>query len=206
MPEVEQKNQLELEKMASPRIIKSHYTFIPEYPKVIYLVRDPRSVFVSEFFYLKRDGIIDKETLFKDVFPYLIDGFPPHMVRAQYGCWGSHVGSWMGALGHLPDRMFVLRYEDLKNDPVSCIENLVGFLERKFSKDEISRAVDSASFSSMKKMDIDRINRNKNIEKQPFVRGFKNDEWKNYFNNHMLHEMDFKLGSWINYFGYNLFS
>ena len=45
----------ELEALQRPRFIKSHCPrLIEAYPRVIYLVRDPRDVYVSYFYYLRK--------------------------------------------------------------------------------------------------------------------------------------------------------
>ena len=44
----------ELVNLKRPRIIKSHELYNAKYPKVVYIVRDPRDVYVSYFHYLKK--------------------------------------------------------------------------------------------------------------------------------------------------------
>ena len=44
--------------MPRPRIIKSHTCFDPEYPRVIYIVRDPRDVVLSQYHYQDRKSVV----------------------------------------------------------------------------------------------------------------------------------------------------
>src|ERR1700679_2893267 len=50
-----------LHNMPRPRIIKSHECFDPRYPRVIYIVRDPRDVAVSQYHYHRKCKRIDDD-------------------------------------------------------------------------------------------------------------------------------------------------
>src|SRR5579864_1813408 len=49
------------DRMPRPRIIKSHECFDPRYPRVIYIVRDPRDVLVSQYHYHRKCKRIDDD-------------------------------------------------------------------------------------------------------------------------------------------------
>src|SRR5467141_466425 len=51
IPDPEAMHKRDLERAARPRLIKSHQYFDPRYPKVIYIVRDPRDVVLSEYYF-----------------------------------------------------------------------------------------------------------------------------------------------------------
>src|SRR5713101_9299626 len=44
----------DFDRMPRPRIIKSHECFDPRYPRVVYIVRDPRDVAVSQYHYHRK--------------------------------------------------------------------------------------------------------------------------------------------------------
>src|SRR5208337_3402425 len=44
----------EFDRMPRPSIVKSHECFDPRYPRVIYIVRDPRDVVVSQYHYHRK--------------------------------------------------------------------------------------------------------------------------------------------------------
>ncbi len=90
-----------------PRLLKSHEYFDPRYPKVVYLVRDPRDVCVSYYHFHIKMNLIDEN--------YSINEFTRRFVAGeldQFSSWGRHVGSWLGARAG-EDDFLVIRYEDV---------------------------------------------------------------------------------------------
>ena len=91
VPDIYQNINDILLRIPRPRILKSHEYFDPRYKKVIYIVRDPRDVAVSYYYYhIKVRRIDDK---------YPIDRFIQRFIRGEldsFGSWEENVGSWMG--------------------------------------------------------------------------------------------------------------
>src|ERR1700736_5647469 len=88
-----------------PRIVKSHECFDPRYKKVIYIVRDPRDVAVSNYHWeLKLRSV-------KEGYP--IEDFVPRWMAPEFwpriGSWGDHVGSWL-ATRQGKEGFLLLRY------------------------------------------------------------------------------------------------
>jgi Sulfotransferase domain len=63
IPIVDGKSKRFFDEMKSPRIIKSHFSFIPAYKRVIYVVRDPRDVVMSQYHYQIKRGVLEKDML-----------------------------------------------------------------------------------------------------------------------------------------------
>jgi hypothetical protein len=94
-------------RMPGPRVIKSHYPFEPSYKRVIYIVRDPRDVAVSQYHYqIKRRVLDDGHPIEEFVLRFVSGDVCP------YGSWGENVGSWFAARLDHPGFLFI-RYEDL---------------------------------------------------------------------------------------------
>lgn len=70
-----------------PRIMKSHECFDPQYPRVLYIVRDPRDVAVSFYYYYNLKTRVIPEG-------YPMDDFIPRFVTAQIVDYADRVGSW----------------------------------------------------------------------------------------------------------------
>src|SRR5450631_649825 len=73
-----------------PRVLKRHECFDPRYPRVIYVVRDPRDVAVSFYFYnLKVRVIPDGYSMDQFVERFVAASVVPYADRV--GCWQDHV-------------------------------------------------------------------------------------------------------------------
>ena len=61
VPDVESTAKRVFDRAARPRVIKSHHVFLPEYPRVIYIVRDPRDVAISGYHFRRKRGVIEDQ-------------------------------------------------------------------------------------------------------------------------------------------------
>lgn len=107
IPSVDGRSRKYLGKLPRPRVLKSHYSFEPAYERIIYIVRDPRDVAVSQYHYQIKRRVLDEN--------HPIDDFVSRFVAAKvcpYGSWAENVGSWLVARLHHPGFLW-LRYEDL---------------------------------------------------------------------------------------------
>ena len=107
IPSVDGSSRKYFQRMPRPRVIKSHYPFEPCYERIIYIVRDPRDVAVSQYHYQIKRRVLDEN--------HPIEQFVSRFVTGRvcpYGSWGENVGSWMAARFRHPGFLW-LRYEDL---------------------------------------------------------------------------------------------
>ncbi len=153
-----------------PRIIKSHTCFVPEYPKVVYLVRDGRDVAVSFFHWHNKFSQFDGTfyDFIKADFCYPIS-------------WSEHVSSWLFQKHDTP--LICIRYEDMLEDGPTQIRKLCDFAGISATDEEILQALKLASFDRMRKIEeerglgyVDEKNRNYMV-----VREGKKGNWKTHF-------------------------
>jgi hypothetical protein len=158
-------------KMTNPRIIFSHECFDPEFRRAIYMVRDPRDVAVA-IYEQKRQGASSERdlTIERFVSSFFItqtdqfeggwaEEFSGAIKRNQgYGyrsrlkdeflgtpaSWGENVMSWIGARGHDPNAMLLLRYEDFVTDPHSELRRIAEYLNVARSPEQIQSVVAAA--------------------------------------------------------------
>lgn len=166
-----------LRKLPRPRIVKSHECFDPRYRKVIYIVRDPRDVAVSNYHWeLKLRSVREG---------YPIEDFVPRWMEPQFwpriGSWGDHVTSWLSTRQG-KDGFLLLRYEDLKGDPQGALARVGSFLGFEPTSDRLNRAIELSSADNMRKME--RAESSKWVattltrQDKPFVRDAKSGNWK----------------------------
>jgi len=168
VPEINRNNEI-IEALPSPRVIKSHALYKPSFPKVIYLVRDGRDVYVSYYYYrLKQldEGITFSQYLRrKDHFPSL---------------WKEHVESWLKWDQPQPN-MLLVRYEDLLSKPEAELRKIVKFIGVDKTDDVISHAVEVSRFDKMREIDQTKGRKYNLTGTKDFVRKGKAGTWQDEF-------------------------
>jgi len=110
IPDPEALSKRTLAKLPRPRILKSHQYFDPRYLRIIYVVRDPRDVLLSQYhFHMKRRVIPDS---------FAVDEFAKRFVAGEtspYASWGENVAGWLATRYNTPG-FLLLRYEDMIAD------------------------------------------------------------------------------------------
>jgi len=203
IPDLYVVNNGQLKTYKRPRIIKSHEYFDPRYKKVIYIVRDPRSVAVSYFYFLKKIKIISDDLQFADYLDNFLNG-----KYDSFATWSENVESWICAKSSRPDEFLLIKYEDLKLNTFKEMQKILSFLNIKKEPDAIKKAISKSSFSSMKKNEKENFgkikvfkNSNKDI---PFVRAGNINEWQKYFDENLTKKIINHFGKTMKKLGYQI--
>lgn len=127
------------------RMIGTHEQYRKEYKRAIYLVRDARDVVTSEYAFLKA---LD---YFQGDLDQYINTFLFTCASAYgYGPWQQHITSWLDSPIAGTDNLLLLRYEDLRHDPVPWFAKIAEFLGVKIELEKIQSAVENNSIEKMR--------------------------------------------------------
>ena len=116
------------------RLIFTHETLPVGDRRVIYVVRDPRSVALSEHRWLLRRGLA----------PPTFDQFVDEFLRGRsnpWGRWDAHVHAWLEAEAARANHLLVVRFETLRAAPEPQIAEVLTFLGAIADPTVVSRAV-----------------------------------------------------------------
>lgn len=183
-----------LKRRSRPRILKSHEYLQPDYPRVLHLIRDPRSVAVSYFFYMKKLNRIDEETPFEKYLDWYLNGD-----LDRYGSWEKHAGGWRGA--YMENENYLeIRYEDLKSDTQQNLSKICSFLNINSNAEIIESAITNSSISEMKNAESSSLKVGK--KDIPFVREGKASAWKEHFDQNSHQKLVDRFGKVMEAFGY----
>lgn len=176
VPESEELSKRQLSRLPRPRIMKSHEYFDPRFQQVIYLVRDPRDVVVSEYHYFRKRRRIEDELPWEKFVSRFLAG-----QTSEYGSWAENVGSWVATRDNHPG-FLLLRYEDMLVDPCGALARIAAFLGRPATAEQVARAVERSSAERMRKLESDpaadsSVTRN-GREDIPFVREARAGGWR----------------------------
>jgi hypothetical protein len=183
-----------------PRFIKSHHTYRPEYPRVIYICRDGRDVAVSYFYYLKKTRILDDNAQFTT---FLRDFAVKGIIRV--GAWSQHVDSWTKE--DRKESVLILKYEDILKDAEHELERIVKFANLELDKDLIAEAVRASTFEKMQKLEIKQhadyfARYGGENEKIRFIRKGHKGDWRNHFSKEDEEFFKYIHGTILNKMGY----
>jgi hypothetical protein len=176
-PDPEAATKRELKQAQRPRIIKSHAYFDPRYPRVIYIVRDPRDVLLSEYhFDIKRQLIGEKFPL-EDYVPRFLEQHTEH----NCGTWGENVGSWFYVRRNSPD-FLLIRYESLLSDGMRELGRIAEFLGIPADPERLKLALERSSADRMRELEKKQAHlwssTKETRQDKPFVRAAKAGGWK----------------------------
>ena len=168
VPEVGKQAEI-IKTLKRPRVMKSHAPYMPEYPKVIYLIRDGRDVYVSYYFHRLKH--LSSGCTFRE---FLED-------QDHYPCaWGEHVASWV--FRESTSQMLIVRYEDLVHDCANQLKRILKFIGIDRTESQLKSAVKASSFKNMRRIEREKGRLYKKGGPDIFMRSGKTGDWKDYFN------------------------
>ena len=189
-----------------PRLIKSHECFDPRYPRVIHIVRDPRDVAVSFYYYNIKVGELP------DGYP--MDEFVDSFLNARtvgyadrLGSWEDHTLSWLRLRKGKPVYRLV-RYEDLLSDTATELRRLVDLWRMDAQTERIERAVKLSSAAQMRSLEQKQWKQwgtTKNTRSDiPFVREATSGGWRGKLSPVSAHKIGVAWGATMEELGYEV--
>jgi hypothetical protein len=177
VPDMYVHSDREMRHLPKPRIIKSHECFDPRYKRIVYIVRDPRDVAVSNYYWELKKGS------FPDGFP--MQEFIPRWMESLYwprlGCWGDHVTSWLSTRREYQG-FVLIRYEDLKCNAEVELSKVARLLAINPTPARLRRAVDLSSSERMRQLEACEgarwVQTRYTRQDKPFVRKALAGDWK----------------------------
>jgi len=177
IPDTSSQSNRALKLTPRPRIIKTHEYFDHRYPKIIYIVRDPRDVALSYYDFQRKYMQIE------DAYPleqYVDDFVNGKLISIGWGTWGENVASWLYTRGKQKN-FLLLRYEDMMKDTETELARIAGFLGIGPDANRLQLAIERSSADRMRaleKLQEDKWVATKNRRKDiPFVRVAQPGGW-----------------------------
>jgi hypothetical protein len=188
-----------------PRILKSHEVFDPRYQKIIYIVRDPRDVAISNYHWEMKQRAVKDGVPIEQFLPDWING----KVWDRLGNWGDHVTSWLSTRADRPG-FVMLRYEDLIADPARELVKVANLLGIEPSPDRLARAADLSSADRMRQLEQTQgkkwVQTRYTRQDKPFVRKAASGGWKSVLSSQSVAAIEAAWGDIMTSIGYPLSS
>jgi len=163
-----------------PRILKSHECFDPRYPRIIHIVRDPRDVAVSFYYYNIKTGHFSDNYPVEDFVKRFIAGDTVDYAN-RLGCWEDHTLSWMLMRDGRPNYRMI-RYEDLLSQPELELAKLSPLLGAGITPGRIAVALELSSAKRMRSLEKQQSKQwhttRHTRQDIPFIREAKSGIWR----------------------------
>lgn len=204
IPDPEALSQRHLCSLPRPRILKSHQYFDPRYERIIYIVRDPRDVALSQYHFHRKRRLIEDD--------YSTERFVVRFLAGEtnnYGSWAQNVASWLATKYGQPG-FLLLRYEDMIADTAAELAKAAVFLELSADASRIAQAVTQSSADKMRELERSQTALWSSIRDTrrdvPFIRSAKSGGWKSELPEASIKQMEHAWGSLMRWLGYELAS
>lgn len=112
--------------------------------------------------------------------------------------WSGHVESWMQSDANV----HVMRYEDMKADPLKTFSEAVSFAGLEKTEEEIDAALDKARFENLQKMEQEDGFREKTVGSNAFFRKGKVGSWREKLNGKQVQKIIDDHGTLMRQLGY----
>lgn len=189
-----------------PRVLKSHESFDPRYPRVVHIVRDPRDVAVSFYYYNLKVRVLPEG--------FSLDEFVDRFLAAgvvgwadRLGSWEDHTRSWV-CTRRTKNNYCLIRYEDLIANPTRELARTAPLLRIDLTPSRIERAVQLSSATEMRTMEQKQWKQwptTKDTRQDiPFVREAKSGGWRKQLSEEAVKKIELAWGTTMQELGYEL--
>lgn len=176
-------------------VFKSHENWPQRYSKVIYIVRDPRDIVLSLYFWHRKTGffdmpenkaISDGEYIDKFLFSSYLWPVP----------WDKHVEGWIDGGDKLSGSFLFVKYENMLANIKTQFRRVIDFLGLQLDQQKLERAISRCSLSKMQQVE------NKRKNEIPFARKGKSGQWEGVLNQTIVRQFSERFGSTMEKMGY----
>ena len=177
--------------LSRPRLLKTHLAYHSRMKKAVYMVRNPKDVYVSYYHYLQKK--LPEGTTISDFVRN--SGF-----RAYE--WDEHVESW-----HKNSDALVIKYEDLLSKTTFTVHRILEhFSHLPIDPNLVDKAIELSSFEKMKKIEQEKgrgfLTRRNEERSTTFLRKGKKGSWKQELSKEDVHIILKRSRKWMNRLGY----
>ncbi|XP_004467194.2 sulfotransferase 2A1-like [Dasypus novemcinctus] len=167
-----------------PRFYSSHLpiqlfprSFFSSKAKAIYIIRNPRDIITSGYFFWRGMKVAKPPESFEQFFQWFLQG------NVSFGSWFDHIRGWLSMRGK--DNFLVVAYEDLHQDRRGTVELISQFLGCKLTPEEMNSVLKNISFQVMKDNKMSNFSQLPDTimdhSKAQLMRKGITGDWKNHF-------------------------
>ena len=177
VPDIYKVSEASLQRIPRPRAMKSHQPYISTYPRVLYIVRDVRSVVSSHYRQHLRMGHITAGLPMNAFTKLFIAG-----KTTPFGLWDDHIRKWSSERSGDSANFLLIKYEELLRHGSKEFGKISDFLGMQRSESQIENAYQRCAFDRMRELEAEAGKRWLEKERArnmsiPFMFSGKADSW-----------------------------
>jgi Sulfotransferase domain len=204
VPDTSSQSNRALKRTPRPRIIKSHTYFDPRYPRVLYIVRDPRDLVLSYYNFSRKYRQVADDYPLANYVDDFVDG---NLISADWGTWAENVASWIYTRKN-QSNFLLMRYEDMKIDTEHELRRIAAFLGVEVTPQRLQKAIEASSAERMREMEKKQSDQwvatRKHRKDIPFVGAAEMGRWQSALPPDLAVKIESKWGTLLSTLGYPL--
>jgi len=202
VPDPEALSKRHLARLRRPRILKTHQYYHPNYQNIICVVRDPRDVAVSEYYFHRKRRVYSDDFPMEEHIKQFVAG-----KSTLYGSWGQNIATWLATRAETPG-FLLLRYEDMIADTIGSLHKIARFLNIEANPERLQYAVERSSADNMRKLEkvqaLKWSTTKETRQDMPFVRAARAGGWRSELSDTSVGLIEQAWGPVMQYLGYEL--
>jgi hypothetical protein len=179
------------------RLIKTHEPYIRGFKRAVYIVRDARSVVLSEYRFMRmRFG-------YRRDFDHFLDEFLRGEVN-PFGRWDAHVRFWLDSSIAEKGNLLVIRFEDMRQNTLETLKTVTAFLGAEPNEQALVDAIANNDVGHMRAKEQRALQRTteKLDRRFPFVGEGSATGWSSGFSEEQLLRLEQAMASSLKRLGY----
>lgn len=191
---------LDIENMPTPRMFSTHVNYdclaksiLSSRCKIVYMCRNPLDCFISFWHFASQNQFTGNQPLpVGEAFECVLKG------TETFGPFWNHTLSYWNASSKDDEKIFFIKYEELRKHTVSSLKKLADFLGFSFSEEEekngvIEEIIELCSLEKLKSLEINKTGERKNalrVKNSTFFRKGEVGDWVNYLTPAMAQRLE----------------
>lgn len=181
------------------RLIKTHELYMRGINKVVYIVRDARSVVLSEYRFMRhRFG-----------YRHDFDRFLNEFIRGEvnpFGTWDEHVSFWLDSTTAEEGNLLLIKFEDMRKDTVGTLKRIATFLGVEPNEEAIEEAIRNNDVIRMRAKEERALQKSpgKVDRRYPFVGEGSPTGWSSGLRDEQIFRLEQAMASSLRRLGYQL--
>jgi hypothetical protein len=181
------------------RLIKTHERDIRGFARAVYIVRDARSIVLSEYRFMRhRFG-----------YPHDFETFIRAFIAGRinpFGRWDAHVNYWLDSSIAQQGNILLVKFEDMRQDTIGTLVKITRFLNVQPDEEKIRAAIVNNDVARMRAKEETALRRStEKVDRRfPFIGEGSASGWTSGLTDEQVTRLEIAMGATMERLGYTM--